>query len=88
MLVGFGIVSAYTRVATALLTVRPDSPRVVTCIALAEWMDWDFEDDKLLTSPLAPDQARSVRREARRVPVRARCSFVPEMLNLIEDVGL
>ena len=47
-----------------------------------------FEDDKLLTSNLGPDQAKITTRggPVRTILVRPRTSFVPEMLKSIENL--
>lgn len=47
-----------------------------------------FEDDKLLTSNLGPDQAKITTRggPVRTILVRPRTSFVPEMLKSIESL--
>jgi hypothetical protein len=47
-----------------------------------------FEDDKLLTSNLGPDQAKITTRggPVRTILVRPRTSFVPEMLKTIESL--
>jgi hypothetical protein len=47
-----------------------------------------FDDDKLLTSNLGPDQAKITTRggPVRTILVRPRTSFVPEMLKSIENL--
>lgn len=47
-----------------------------------------FEDDKLLTSNLGPDQAKITTRggPVRTILVRPRTSFVPELLKSIENL--
>lgn len=47
-----------------------------------------FDDDKLLTSNLGPDQAKITTRggPVRTILVRPRTSFVPEMLKSIESL--
>ena len=47
-----------------------------------------FEDDKLLSSNLGPDQAKITTRggPVRTILVRPRTSFVPEMLKSIENL--
>ncbi|MFI5299528.1 MAG: hypothetical protein ACHREM_15670 [Polyangiales bacterium] len=47
-----------------------------------------FEDDKLLTSNLGPDQAKIAGRPnpIRTILVRPRVTFVPEMLKSIENL--
>ena len=47
-----------------------------------------FEDDKLLTSNLGPDQAKITTRggPVRTILVRPRTSFVPEMLKSVENL--
>jgi hypothetical protein len=47
-----------------------------------------FDDDKMLTSNLGPDQAKITTRggPVRTILVRPRTSFVPEMLKSIENL--
>jgi hypothetical protein len=50
--------------------------------------EMSFEDDKLLTSNLGPDQAKISTRggPVRTILVRPRTSFVPELLKSIENL--